>query len=604
MSRDFSRDKREELYRALDTINEREWKPFMVWCGRRADEFGEWAERLGISSYTKQIDHFQDRVLEINNTTRNQIDVVFEEVAETDRRYADILRGHAETVREQVRRVQVMLQAMQSADRTGTERKVLLQWLRPQTEISHEERLERGQRVLRSYLKIRGITDPAEQQEICSAMAENCPDKIRNLYIADCYGIADAGAIYDSIMECFYQYEHDRELACAEDAFNDYLIRAEYTNSIEREFIIAMLWEAQPQLILDWYHEDIYHTTDCEDVKKSIKESYFENKERIRLETIEEKFRNDERADQCGVVCEYLAYLVDLQYICQAEYDRFLSDISEGSKVSSEKKEEICKFMLERREFIMKLGKNKKINTGEEEVVDEEWDRGQIMCALQIEAELSALGYDKEFIIGLIGNMKAEGKFGKLEGTDHSGKHEYWDHINDCIDYFNVYSKKHVMDFDLIKLYVDVKSKRNTNECKDIKLHYFGLGAIQWTDSRGEELLEFYLREAGCDTESAEFKTMVQNCRQNKPYEKKYLTVDQVRIAEMQMMIHELTEKETYMKIYPSYQKKRGDDVLANIKSATKIIKTEYINRYSKSLPKRTAAALRWYMEQNGNDVE
>lgn len=119
MIRDFSEEKKEELYRNLDVIDNKEWKPFMIWCGGRAGEFGVWADKLGISSYTKQIDNYQNRVLDINDSTRNQIDVIFENVAETDRRYAEILREYAETVKEQIARIQVMTEVMESINNSG-----------------------------------------------------------------------------------------------------------------------------------------------------------------------------------------------------------------------------------------------------------------------------------------------------------------------------------------------------------------------------------------------------------------------------------------------------------------------------------------------------
>lgn len=86
MIRDFSTEKKEELYRALDVIDIQEWKSFREWCGGRKGEFGVWADKLGISSYTRQIDNYQNRILDTNNSTRNQIDVIFENVVETDRR--------------------------------------------------------------------------------------------------------------------------------------------------------------------------------------------------------------------------------------------------------------------------------------------------------------------------------------------------------------------------------------------------------------------------------------------------------------------------------------------------------------------------------------
>lgn len=178
-----------------------------------------------------------------------------------------------------------------------------------------------------------------------------------------------------------------------------------------------MVREAQPDSLLEWYRNDVYGTTDCREVEESIKKYYLERKKNISLETIEERFRNDERANQCDVACEYLAYLEDLQYVCRAERDRLASEVREAGGVGSGKKEELCAFLQERRELIAELGTNKRIDIGEDKeewVVDGEWDRGQVMCALQIEVELTAAGFEREFVIGLIGNVKAEGRCGKL----------------------------------------------------------------------------------------------------------------------------------------------------------------------------------------------
>lgn len=80
------------------------------------------------------------------------------------------------------------------------------------------------------------------------------------------------------------------------------------------------------------------------------------------------------------------------------------------------------------------------------------------------------------------------------------------------------------------------------------------------------------------------------------------MTANQAWIAEMKMMIYELTEDKEYEGVYPSYQIECGEDTLENIKSAAEIVITKYIK--NGSLPERKAAALRWHMEKYGNDVE
>lgn len=598
--KDFTEAKRDELYRVLEMIDNAGLEPFRVWSGRRGYEFGEWADRLGIYDYMRRAESFQYKVLEINSITRKQIEANFEGVGNIDVRGADALREYAETVKGQIRAARIMMQFIQSAGKTGINLETLLHSLTLQSKVSYEEQLEEGQKVLQSYLRVRGITDPAEQQEICSLILKKQPYLLANLYTADYYNSMDTGVIYNSIMDCYDKYRHAKELACAEGLFDRYLISCGYTNSVEREFVIDMICEAQPDSLLNWYHADIYSMSDCEEITESIKKYYINNKNSIELETIEERFRNDERAGQYSVVCEYLEYLVDLQYICQAECDQYVSSMGEGIDINSDRKDELCGFMRERKELIKAFEGNKVMSNN---VKDGGWDRGQIMCALQIEAELTAIGYDKEFIIGLIGNMKAEGNFGKLEGTNLTG-YPYWEHINNCIGYHDLYSNKWITNIDLIKFYVDMICKRNEEECENVKLHYFGMGAIQWTNTRAEALLELYFKEAGYDTESDEFQGIIQCCQKGEAYEKVYLTEEQVRTAEMEMMIHELTENDAYKKVYSSYQSECGNDTLNNVKLATKKIKNGYIHNQGDSLSKREAAALRWYEEQYSNCTE
>lgn len=114
MTRDFSQAKKEEMFRALAAIEDQEWKPFLAWCGGKVAEFGEWPERLGITSYTRRMEEYRDRILEVNDDTRKRIEAVFEGAAEIDRRYAEIFREYAETVRGQVRKVEWMMEYLHS----------------------------------------------------------------------------------------------------------------------------------------------------------------------------------------------------------------------------------------------------------------------------------------------------------------------------------------------------------------------------------------------------------------------------------------------------------------------------------------------------------
>ena len=110
MIRVFSEAKKEELYRVLDMIDDKGWEPFGVWSGRRGYEFGEWANRLGIYYYMRQTEYFQNKILMLNSITRKQIEANFEGVEETDRRYAEIFRENAESVKRQIGIVEQMIE--------------------------------------------------------------------------------------------------------------------------------------------------------------------------------------------------------------------------------------------------------------------------------------------------------------------------------------------------------------------------------------------------------------------------------------------------------------------------------------------------------------
>lgn len=359
MIRDFSEEKRKELYDALEIVDNKEWKPFMAWCGGRAGEFGVWADRLGISSYTRWIDDYQNRILDTNNSTRNQIDTIFENVAEADRRYAEILRGYSGRIKEQISRVQVLIQVLSLVNGN---------------DINSED--------------------------------------------------------YISIEDAVSQLNKIQELDYLERLLDGYLKENKISNSVEREVIIQLIREEQPQMLSNLYVTDRYSTADSRGIVRQMLAYYKKKKMDILLEEVIEKFEQDKNACSGKRFDEYLEYLQTLQYICRADADNIRNTIGRS-------KQDICSFLNERMKLIELLSEDKTYG-----VSDTGWSREQVMCALQIEAELTALGCDKEFIAGFIGNVKNEGRFGILEGVNRDGKYRgkdilYWIHMMQCVDYYD-----------------------------------------------------------------------------------------------------------------------------------------------------------------------
>ncbi len=114
MVREFSEEKRQEIFRALDEIDNREWKSFMEWCGSSAEEFGDWPDKLAVSAYTRYVDEYHQKVLELNEMTRQRVNTVFENVAEIDARYAARMRECQKKIKEQIAMVHTMTEFMQS----------------------------------------------------------------------------------------------------------------------------------------------------------------------------------------------------------------------------------------------------------------------------------------------------------------------------------------------------------------------------------------------------------------------------------------------------------------------------------------------------------
>ena len=280
MVREFTQAKKEEIGNVLESIDDREWKSFMAWCGGRAADFGDWADRLGISSYTRQIDNYQNRILELNNDAIKQMNAAFEGAAEADRGYAELFRRHAGAVREQIRTVRTMLQVMQSANRTGIDIKVMVHGMNPQPDGSRAERLESGRRVLLNYLKARGIEDTAKQQEICGLIMEEQPYMLENLYMADFCGSEDTGIAYDLIMGYYTGYK-------TEMIFMDYLEKYGITDPVERREIYGMITEKQPSMPQNLYGAVEQGSGDADEIFSSAMDYYIRHKMDITIEDLE-----------------------------------------------------------------------------------------------------------------------------------------------------------------------------------------------------------------------------------------------------------------------------------------------------------------------------
>lgn len=217
MIRVFSEEKREELYEALDDIDLKDWKSFKEWCGSRINGFGNWMEKLDIQRYMSEVDAYQNRILNVNNSARRQIDIVFANVAEVDRRYAQIFREYEEVIKKKLAQVQAMIDVMRAAngedkDEQGiyTDENVSITYaVERYIKNQNKDKIECGKQILLKRLIAQGITDRAEQQKIIDMIAEQKPGMLVNLYITDCYSSVDSNAVMKGIMEYYNIHKMD-----------------------------------------------------------------------------------------------------------------------------------------------------------------------------------------------------------------------------------------------------------------------------------------------------------------------------------------------------------------------------------------------------------
>ena len=244
MIRDFSEEKKKELYETLEIVDNKEWKPFMEWCGGRTSEFGVLADKLGISSYTRQIDSYQNRILDTNNSIRNQIDVIFENVAETDHRFAEFLRECAEIVKEQVARIRLMVEVMKLAYEIGLDNVNMLFEMEQNSVNQREEMSLKGRKILLRWLKSKKDIDPSEWEKLCDIIMENQSDMLINMYITNCYSSTDTKKVYAAIKDYYNKHKMDISIDDVKD-----LDLGEGMDQIQKETFVAC-WNMLGQMEL------------------------------------------------------------------------------------------------------------------------------------------------------------------------------------------------------------------------------------------------------------------------------------------------------------------------------------------------------------------
>lgn len=305
-------------------------------------------------------------------------------------------------------------------------------------------------------------------------------------------------------------------------------------------------------------------------------------------------------------VCRYIDCLMNQMYICERDYTYLMGVLPTLKNAIPEAREgTIVRIgeLFDRRRNVIDAIKEYYPNR----------TRAEVMFYVQISLMMDG-EYDDAFVAGVVGNMMGEGVCGQFENANYETHPEekppHLVHVSECIDYMEKYQGHNVTQVDLAQLYYDVVCVKE--ECGYVR-HGFGLGSVQWSFSRTEELLEYYLAECGYDVSGEEFQEQLEEYRNAfesgdfSEYEGIYINEQQVRCAEAAYILYELGEEENLSKVYSNYsdEVKDSNNPESDVLTAARIVMEEYINpRYpTVGLSQRQEAAEVWYSIIGGGNL-
>lgn len=389
---------------------------------------------------------------------------------------------------------------------------------------------------------------------------------------------------------------------------------ADYS-SVEAQMIIYMIEKENPSYLRTLYALDSYGVSSSKDAVVDQIISYYElNKdpEANLLDVVLENYQNDENIGDYDVYVGYLDYLKDEYYICPAEYEemyqRMVERLDEDMVVSNEDIEFLKEFMAERNELITELSTGVRYDSTGAKLSN--WEKIEVVTALQVEHVMLEEGYDKELIAGFIGNMKTEmGKFGGLEGLLNT-EEEYGLHVIDCVDYLEKYNPYDIRVVNLFELYFDrqicpEEQNKENIDSNNTDLHKWGIGMFQWTEqSRTDALFESYFEIFGITVDnnnhqliSGDLIITEDNVMEMEPI---YMTFEQAAYAEVEHMMTE-SQFHTTLKEYNNMVKTGNKEI--DIRAVADIVRWHYVEyRGDQSIEQRQENSVWWYdvRYQNG----
>lgn len=172
------------------------------------------------------------------------------------------------------------------------------------------------------------------------------------------------------------------------------------------------------------------------------------------------------------------------------------------------------------------------------------------------------MGYAKEFVIGMMANVMAEGEAGEFEKAiyDRNPEQEpdYMQAVKKRHNYASLYGGKNIQQIGIreTKNLIEDIIEQNDNYKDDKDKAKFGLGCVQWTDlTRSSNLIKCYKQVCGL---------------------RNYPTFKHCIRAELLQMLNEL-EQGDFDNLYANWEARSTDlDDLGKTKKAANIIFRQY----------------------------
>lgn len=194
--------------------------------------------------------------------------------------------------------------------------------------------------------------------------------------------------------------------------------------------------------------------------------------------------------------------------------------------------------------------------------------------------ELYGLGYETEFIAGVLGNIVSEANAGQFENSNYKScpekKTDYLEHMDNTYGYRTAFSNQNIQQKGIEateELLTDIKNDPNA---------MFGLGCVQWTGTRTMELIECYKEICG---------------------ENKFPSMEQCCQAEALMIRKELSSDGEYGNVYQDWKNNcSNNDFIESVRQASKIVCDDYEKPKDKNYDYRADQAEKIYLAMIGEE--